>query len=345
VKAIRVPKLVVHLGPAKVFSTSIQDALAKNREALLKHGVYVPLASGGSPGHHIPIIRELIGEGSYRAHAELSLDTLSFSQVTREFGESRSGTLLLSSERFITPTHDHLTRLLNSIEPEKTLLVMGVRPPLTWFGSWYSQKIKGGTSPVSALSQRESLAYFIGVYLRHYLTTFQRLLEADSSIQLSTFSLSRGSDLGSVFSKASELPIVLGEVGHLNERAKLCELRVLHHINRATDSLDVSINMKAHISQATRPIVSSRFAAHECSDDCGTRLETQEEDAFLMEFAKWVTAIQELAKFTNFDLSTLMSDRNPLTLPFELHQDDAEPATSVLAETISTLFAERGIGV
>jgi hypothetical protein len=89
-----VPRLVIHVGPHKTGSTSVQSACAANRERLRRDGVLYPEFSGAAFATSHADAASLLGAGRGDAFLDWLL------AAWRQAGDEGCDTLLLSSEEF-----------------------------------------------------------------------------------------------------------------------------------------------------------------------------------------------------------------------------------------------------
>ena len=136
-------ELLLHVGPEKTGTTTVQTSLAASAPALTAAGTFVPLAAGHSPGHHLPILREVVGEHEFQARYAYSQDSLSLEATLAELSANRCPRMLLSAEDFSSPaTRPDVLRLLERINPARVTVIHAVRPVVPWLLSWHGQDIK-----------------------------------------------------------------------------------------------------------------------------------------------------------------------------------------------------------
>lgn len=127
--------LVIHIGPHKTATTTIQHFLAKNRPALEQAGWIYPVLDGGGltyaqhdlairPNRFLPPESE--GHGQLRALA------------------GREGNLVLSAEAFRGWPHERFDRLADILGHETYDLVYALRDPLSVLWSYWSEEVKQG---------------------------------------------------------------------------------------------------------------------------------------------------------------------------------------------------------
>lgn len=137
-------RLVVHVGPPKTATTSIQHALFTNTELLARHGVHLP-ASGRlefepqAVCHH-HLAWQIMGSPRFRR------DRGGWEELAVELASVDAETVLLSSEVFATAaTTSRGTEELNDrlLELDRDVTVVYiVRDPLSRLNSYYAQQVK-----------------------------------------------------------------------------------------------------------------------------------------------------------------------------------------------------------
>lgn len=157
------PKLILHIGTEKTGTTSIQDTLYKNHDALLKDGLLYPKCFGRANHVELTVISQDISKQSelYAVvglnNPKLNIDEYRLAAIKRlkqEIVESKAHTVILSNEHL----HSRLTspleieRLKNELSSifEEIIVVAYFREQLGLALSHFSTKIKSGdTYPFS----------------------------------------------------------------------------------------------------------------------------------------------------------------------------------------------------
>lgn len=100
-----IQQVILHIGQSKTGTSSLQAFLARNREALARHGILYPdiLNKGAPIGAiaHNPVAESLVG---IMRHPRLSAQEY-FEQFARQCEQRRCHTLLLSGESFFSVPH------------------------------------------------------------------------------------------------------------------------------------------------------------------------------------------------------------------------------------------------
>ena len=144
-------RLIVHIGPRKTGSTSIQRLLASRAAGLSGAGIHVPLAGRAHPGRgtHIALARE----------AARGI-TANWDRLAREIRASARDTLVISAEDFATPPYraKAAQRLAELVAAERldVRIVGYVRPQWQLLESEFSQQVRGGrvAAPFGAFTDR-----------------------------------------------------------------------------------------------------------------------------------------------------------------------------------------------
>lgn len=161
-------RIVVHLGTFKTGTTSIQEALSRNRTALLAQGVLYPAVPLGPPHHALyalfadpmpaRIPRQLgLAPEAMRAHGRRAWE-----RIGRDAAHHRPETLVLSSELFLLdPTLDGLRRFRALLEELATDIApcAYVRAPAPYYLSYLQQnaRFSGAVSPPRPLRIRDGV--------------------------------------------------------------------------------------------------------------------------------------------------------------------------------------------
>ncbi|HXQ75074.1 MAG TPA: hypothetical protein VN791_01165 [Acidimicrobiales bacterium] len=240
-------ELLLHVGPEKTGTTTIQASLATSAEALTRAGTFVPLASGDSPGHHVPILREVVGDRRYEIRYAYSQDALSLADTLGELARNNCTRLLLSAEIFSTRgAHAEVLRLVERINPRKLTVIHAMRPVVPWLLSWHGQDIMGGIWDRGCWPVDRLAGWFV-----------ENVLTVDSAcdlwrrgpwdFELRTLLLAPHPDLDicRMFADCAELPIALTEVPPVNARLTPCQLHLLQTLNVHAFDPEASLQQRA----------------------------------------------------------------------------------------------------
>lgn len=95
------PRLLIHIGPHKTGTTSIQKFLHENRSALLAQGILYPCAGRCSRGqiqhYHHPLVKALVRQDAKAAQEQIF-------NIHAEIAEHSPSVVVLSSEVFARPS-------------------------------------------------------------------------------------------------------------------------------------------------------------------------------------------------------------------------------------------------
>jgi len=145
-------KVIIHMGPDKTGSSSIQSALDKNRTALLGNGVFYPsgrkhsqLGSCLSPDPQQFIFNRLRNRDKTLAEIQAG-DEEYFKLFIDALDNTQADTLILSAEGFVYLTETALDNMKEMLERycEEFEIVLYIRAPLSFAASAISQRIKSG---------------------------------------------------------------------------------------------------------------------------------------------------------------------------------------------------------
>lgn len=139
-------EVVVHIGPHRTATTSLQDLLDGNREKLIEYGIYYPKDATGSKAHHLLAWScqhrdvNLIGHpNEVRSSNSILKDWLNQAQ------DNNCGTLLLSSEEFSKLRSADWKSLVESCDIEHHWkLIAAFRSPDEIARSTYAQLLRSG---------------------------------------------------------------------------------------------------------------------------------------------------------------------------------------------------------
>lgn len=135
-------EIVLHVGPAKTGTTSIQRALLKFRAELLSAGIYYPETEPPNGEGQHPLAWEIL-EASGTDPLRWSTAHLSWRQVFDGAERAGAHTILISSEYFSSFQDGPAFRRLRSVTGDVPItLLFGLRDPVTLVCSHWQQGIK-----------------------------------------------------------------------------------------------------------------------------------------------------------------------------------------------------------
>lgn len=158
-------RTIVHVGPHKTGTTSIQQALADNYEHLLENGVVYPVTGRDTRRNHHELIR-----AAHRGEWE------TFSRLRDEV--EGYGTVVISTETLgrLSLQRDMLCAILEALPGDKEILFCR-RDPAALARSLEAELIKQGKAPRDyyplAMEQEERVAWFAGAGVPVTQMTFE----------------------------------------------------------------------------------------------------------------------------------------------------------------------------
>ena len=272
-----IDELVLHIGPAKTGTTSIQEALAATATEQAAAGTFVPRAEGAEPGQHLPILLEVVGDASYRHRYAFSQDVLSLQAVLRDAAEARCRRLLISSERFAWSTDSaDVLHLIRAIGPRRLVIVRAVRSVTPWALSHFAQQIVTGLFEVSTWPVDRFSEWFADVFLPGSMAGVEQWRDGPWTVSQRTMFLPADADfdVAGVFGSVAELPVPLRTGRPANRRLDPCQLHFLQALNLITFDGFLSISDRTVQRESVVAALKAGGApAHECS--CGQLLESE----------------------------------------------------------------------
>jgi len=301
-------ELLLHVGPEKTGTTTIQTSLAASAPELTAGGTFVPLASGHSPGHHLPILRELVGDHEFQAHYAYSQDSLSLRATLAEVRHNGCDRMLLSAEDFSAPSTRHdVLRLIEHINPVKVTVVHAIRPVVPWLLSWHGQDIKYGLFdrgcwPVDQFSQ------WFGDNVLTIDSTCDVWKQGSWEFELRTILLPAGPnhDIVGTFAECADLPGPLSQSPPTNKRLTPCELYLLQTLNIETFDPNLTLAQRA----LSREVLLSSLGIHGMpphSCDCEVRLEPSTRSQMEDIFSPYVDRVVTISGVVNGDPEAVLS--------------------------------------
>lgn len=151
-------EVLLHIGTPKTGSTSIQDFLVGNREALAGLGHYYPTHAFAPARNFSALIIGLTGGNAGSPHLRLALggkdairNSLSiWDDIATQIKRHKPRQLILSAERFISLGPEGIKKLLQNLAgltPSRPRAVCYVREPAAKHLSKVQERLKGGWGP------------------------------------------------------------------------------------------------------------------------------------------------------------------------------------------------------
>ena len=138
--ALPADAVLVHIGPHKTGTSSLQSVAEVTRSALLAHGVTYPGTAGA---HHVEAkaLRRLAGGWTH--DAEASPDVEQWSRLVAEVART-PGRVLLSSEFFAQADDEAQARMVRDVGPERIHVLTAARNPAALATSTWQQVLRQG---------------------------------------------------------------------------------------------------------------------------------------------------------------------------------------------------------
>ena len=131
--------LVLHIGPRKTATTSLQVALASRRDSLRDLGVVYP---GDGKQHFQPINRFIGRRQFWETDVEVEVVERPWRQMLREIGEAPHG--VISTEVLSQARREHVQRIVDSATNRTPIAVITYRPFEDLLTSTWQQLVKEG---------------------------------------------------------------------------------------------------------------------------------------------------------------------------------------------------------
>jgi hypothetical protein len=147
--------LILHIGPMKTGSSSFQASLMKAKKQFSANSIWVPTMT--PTGGHFAILREIIGPSSFDTKYPWSKNKISISSVQKSMDKYNSDTLILSAEAFgIDKLSNHVSALIQALNPERLVILLALRDPISWINSLQAENIDTAIGPESIASFTET---------------------------------------------------------------------------------------------------------------------------------------------------------------------------------------------
>lgn len=334
--------LILHIGPPKTGTTTLQSALEASRAALALEGILLPLAEGSSPAQHTPILREVIGDDAFETHCAWSQDTLSLQATLDQWHRSGAPSLLLSSENLVNSSHDWLGKLLDSVAADKCVVVMGVRSPLHWCRSWHSQDVKAGLGEESTVTADEYVRHFVSHRLQPFSDAIRREKSRGTVSRLHVVAVPESPDgsLETAFSAAIGVTGLFGQQTPLNQAHDLCYISTVQAANVILDEPRLSLAARAHRQHWVRDAMDDMWMSRpwHSGADCGVAVDSHLAERMAAEATSWFAEISDLVDASWGDVRSVMSTL-PHGLPFVRfpETDDFQRANEAIARAFTSM--------
>ena len=222
--------LVLHIGPMKTGTSSFQKSLMKAKQQFSDNSIWVPKMT--SIGGHFSILREIIGPSNFDTEYRWSKTEISISSVQKSMGKYNSETLILSSEGFgIAKISDHVSALIQALNPERLKILFTLREPISWINSLQAERIHTGIGPESIKTfteAKQQLFDWLEFFCEYSLGKWA---ECPHSTQL-VIGVMSDNNLMDVYQEMLGLNVSLPRISVQRSRLENSRLRVLMALNQ-----------------------------------------------------------------------------------------------------------------
>jgi hypothetical protein len=275
-----IDELVLHIGPPKTATTTVQAALAESAVSLLDEGVFVPQATGYHPAQHLPILREVVDEAYFNANFDYSHSVLSLAAVIDTIRRLQPRIVVISAEEFcIAPCREGVMEVIRRLEPRLLHVTYAIRSLVPWLTSSHAQHVTYGLSAASLLALEDFAPWLEAMpyAMDESISTWSK---GSWETEVTAMVLGAGSDPVQLFAAATGIHDLRSSGSVLNERLDACSIRALQAMNLVRGKRASSME-SAWMSRL--PVVDSLrrhgVPAHTC--DCRHALSASEAGALV----------------------------------------------------------------
>ena len=146
---MRLKRAIIHIGPKKTGTSTIQDGLSRNRAALARRGILYP---GTSANHNSILLASLCDDPSQHPRLRIRMEDPELSGISEEaqakfaaeIAETDWHTLILSAETLYELRRPEIRKLQRWLEPlvDRFDIVATARDPVDWAVSSAQQSFK-----------------------------------------------------------------------------------------------------------------------------------------------------------------------------------------------------------
>ncbi len=265
-----IDELVLHIGPGKTGTTTVQTIFATQNDALRNQGLFVPLARGGCPGVHTAVIKPFVSPSDFDLLHGHSQDSIDVADIEASLSSGVSRRVLISSEMFAEAEgHDGTVALVKRLAPRRLTVIQTVRSPISWMLSAFAQHVRGGLREFGTMTVDAFGHAFVHAILPTWLALGTRL-RAEAACPSRVITVVLDPDPGATpfvqqFFGALDVSVDT-PVSHENVRWSPCELFALQHVNVVTwDPCDTVRQRVLRREVLLESMRRHECPAHECS--------------------------------------------------------------------------------
>jgi hypothetical protein len=310
-------RCALHIGTHKTGTTYIQSFLAKNRGALLRQGVNLPVFSGRKRWF---LERKMSAKDHASLPAYFRSDSPEIATISAKIREARSDYTVVSSENFYhlscTPAVERISRVF----PRETVVICYFRDPVQHIVSHYKQLLGPKAKSLSlrefVRKQEEAMSSSPGFAYYRYERNVEEWRHRFANMRARLYARLSPPDLVRQFFADCEIPVTLSRMALPSDRHESPSDEVsllLVRLNRLLDAGMIDGPARDHMADA----LLSRTAA--IRDLCGDRIRW--DDIPIKSFTS--TFAHENAKFIA-DMGMSLDARPAIRFPSELEMSDAE---------------------
>ncbi|MCF7221308.1 hypothetical protein [Marilutibacter chinensis] len=249
-------RLVAHIGLHKTGTTSLQLAMAANRELLGKSGVLYPVAGHIDSGGHLNLVWEQVSQWKFKPHFG------GLSAFVHEVRNTDCDTVILSAESLSgyynrTEPVELVKKLCDDLGTRATI-VSTIRPQHTLLDSLYAQNASTGYTDLDfrsyvtkTLTQR---SLELEVLLGRWYESFDdvRLLDVDGNREKPL--IARFLEMCDI-----EMPAGMNVLGRANERATIHTVEYGRYAARVLAGLEVTPAVRHQIISMVAKLTRARY--------------------------------------------------------------------------------------
>ncbi len=265
-----IDELILHIGPQKTATTTVQTIFAAKNDALRNQGLFVPLAHGGAPGLHTAIIEPFVSSSDFDLLHGQSQDSIDVAGIEASLASGAPHRVLISSEMFAEAEgHDGTVALVKRLAPRRLTVIQTVRSPIPWMVSAFAQQVRASLSEFGTMTVDVFGHAFVHAILPTWLALGTRL-RTEAACPSRVITVVLDPDPGATpfvqqFFGALDVSVDT-PVSHENVRWSPCELFALQHVNLVTwDQRDTVRQRALRRETLLESMRRNECPAHQCS--------------------------------------------------------------------------------